>query len=95
MFTILDYSSALEYSIIRHYTNIVYYYYYYYNDGNAVEQCAVSSNLSIIHDAKLQKSFNSARWMKGYNPDLIFATLTLCEKYVPDLIPIHNTNRSV
>ena len=28
MFTRLDYSSALEYSIIRHYTNIVYYYYY-------------------------------------------------------------------
>ena len=27
MFTRLDYSSALEYSIIRHYTNIVYYYY--------------------------------------------------------------------
>ena len=30
MFTILDYSSALEYSIIRRYTNIVYYYYYYF-----------------------------------------------------------------
>ena len=29
MFTILDYSSALEYSIIRRYTNIVFYYYYY------------------------------------------------------------------
>ena len=28
VFTILDYSSALEYSIIRRYTNIVYYYYY-------------------------------------------------------------------
>ena len=28
MFAILDYSSALEYSIIRRYTNIVYYYYY-------------------------------------------------------------------
>ena len=27
MFTRLDYSSALEYSIIRRYTNIVYYYY--------------------------------------------------------------------
>ena len=26
MFTIMDYSSALEYSIIRRYTNIVYYY---------------------------------------------------------------------
>ena len=31
MFTILDYSSALEYSIIRRYTNIVYYYYYFVN----------------------------------------------------------------
>ena len=29
MLTILDYSSVLEYSIIRRYTNIVYYYYYY------------------------------------------------------------------
>ena len=28
MFTIFDYSSALEYSIIRRYTNIVYYYYF-------------------------------------------------------------------
>ena len=28
MFTRLDYPSALEYSIIRHYTNIVYYYYF-------------------------------------------------------------------
>ena len=27
MFTILDYSSAIEYSIIRRYTNIVYYYF--------------------------------------------------------------------
>ena len=27
MFTILNYSTALEYSIIRRYTNIVYYYY--------------------------------------------------------------------
>ena len=30
MFTILNYSSALEYSIIKRYTNIVYYYYYFY-----------------------------------------------------------------
>ena len=37
MFTILDYSSALEYSIIRRYTNIVYYYYYYYyNDVDVI-----------------------------------------------------------
>ena len=30
MFTILNYSSALEYSIIRRYTNIAHYHYYYY-----------------------------------------------------------------
>ena len=29
MFNILDYSSPLEYSIIRRHTNSVYYYYYY------------------------------------------------------------------
>ena len=28
MFSILEYSNALEYSIIMRYTNIVYYYYY-------------------------------------------------------------------
>ena len=33
MFTILDYSSALEYSIIRRFTNIVYYYYYNFTPG--------------------------------------------------------------
>ena len=43
--TILDYSSALEYSIIRRYTNIVYYYYYSIqyniedlNEGKAAEE---------------------------------------------------------
>ena len=30
-------------------------------DGEAVEQWAESSNLSLIHDAKFQKSFTSAR----------------------------------
>ena len=34
MFTRLDYSSALEYSIIRHYTNIIYYYYNMYYIGS-------------------------------------------------------------
>ena len=31
MLTELDYSNALEYSIIRRYTNIVYYYYHLYD----------------------------------------------------------------
>ena len=38
MFIILDYSSALEYSIIRRYTNIVYYY---YDRGRWVLICVV------------------------------------------------------
>ena len=38
MFTRLDYSSALEYSIIRRYTNIVYYYDNY--RGIALFSCA-------------------------------------------------------
>ena len=31
------------------------------NNGEAVEQWAYSCDLTLIHDAKLQKSFNSAR----------------------------------
>ena len=38
MFTRLDYSSALEYSIIRRYTNIVYYYYYIADMPRPTEQ---------------------------------------------------------
>ena len=33
-------------------------------DGEAVDQWAESSNLSLIHDAKLPKSSTSARWKK-------------------------------
>ena len=66
-------------------------------DGDAVEQWAESSNLSLIHDAKLPKSFNSARWKKGYNPDLIFASISIgnmCEKYNLDSIS-HTQHRPI
>ena len=60
------------------------------NEGEAVEQWADSCDFTLIHDARLPKSFNSARWQKGYNPDLIFASesiTNMCRKSTMDPIP--------
>ena len=49
------------------------------SDGEAVEQWADSNRLSVIHNAKLSKSFNSAIWKKGYNPDLIVVSSNISD----------------
>ena len=66
-------------------------------DGEVAKQWAVSSNLSLIHDAKLPKSFTSARWKIGYNLDLIFVSTSIgnmCGKSILDPIP-HTQHRPI
>ena len=67
------------------------------DNGEAVEEWADSCDFTLIHDAKLPKSFNSAAWKKSYNPDLIFASECIansCKKSIMDPIP-HTQHRPI
>ena len=59
-------------------------------DGEAVEEWATSNNLTLLHNQKDSPSFMSARWKKGYNPDLVFISAqhsTCFEKIIGEPIP--------
>ena len=38
------------------------------DNGEAVEQWTDSCNLTLVHNGKLSKPFEIARWKRGYNP---------------------------
>lgn len=62
-----------------------------YNDlddcGQAVETWAESNNLTLVHDPKQPASFNSGRWKRRYNPDLIFTSSDISSQCVKTVCP--------
>jgi hypothetical protein len=89
----LDNFNNLRTKIITDDFNSHYTEWWYENtndDGDLVEQWADENKLSIIHDSKLPPSFNSARWKRGFNSDLIIVRETIrqqCVKTVAKPIP--------
>lgn len=53
----------------------------------AVIQWEDLNNLALLHDNKIPASFNSGRWCRGYNPDLIFLSDHIIQQCVKVVCP--------
>lgn len=51
--------------------------------GTMLSEWAETANLHLVFDAKGRKTFQSARWKRGYNPDLCFVSGDNANKPVP------------
>lgn len=66
-------------------------------NGEKLEDWAEQNNLTLIHDPKLPSSFNSCRWRRGYNPDVIFVSNVIARQTInkmSDTIP-HTQHRAI
>ena len=61
-------------------------------NGSMVETWASLSDLSLVYNPKGQRTFQSCRWKKGYNPDLVFVSQSLSERVTRTVLnPIPHT----
>jgi hypothetical protein len=61
-------------------------------NGEMVQEWAKNELLDLSHDPKLPYSFNSGRWKRGYNPDLIFVSSNISQQCLKDVCtPIPKT----
>lgn len=61
-----------------------------------MEKWAEDSELSLIYNSKLLYSFNSGRWKKGYNPDIIFMSNNIKQQVIKKFSkPIHHASVTI
>lgn len=52
-------------------------------NGDALKEWSESRNLFLVFDAKDRKTFFSARWRRGYNPDICFVSKDRSDRPLP------------
>lgn len=55
------------------------------DDGVAVEKWAEDNEISLIHYPKLPHSFNSSRWKREYNPEILFVSNNIKQQAIKNV----------